>query len=82
MAGEPDDSAVAHQQSSTASLSDLTLSNLWSEGWSESWTKRSRGEGTPDMSLLRVQTNFLVQLFRVDSVLETGIESPTLREIR
>ncbi len=73
--------AVAVHQQSAATLSDLTLSNFWSEGWSESWSKRHR-EGTPDMSLLRVQTNFLVQLFRVDSFLETGVESAKVSEIR
>jgi len=76
-AGEP---VVLHQKSA-ATLSDLTLSNFWSEGWSESWSKRHR-EGTPDMSLLRVQTNFLVQLFRLDTFLETGIDSAKISEIR
>ena len=34
-------------------LSDLSLANLFSEGWDQPWSKFQRGEGTPDMSLLR-----------------------------
>ncbi len=56
-------------------LSDLSLSNF-STGWDEPWVKRARGDGTPDMSLLRVQTNFLVQLLRLDTFLETGMTAP------
>lgn len=74
------ESAVIREQSK-ATLLDLTLSNFWSEGWNESWSKRPR-EGTPDMSLLRVQTNFLVQLFRLDAFVETGIENAKVSEIR
>ncbi len=59
-----------------APLSDLTLSNFFSEGWDQPWSKRARGDGTPDMSLLRVQTNFLVQLLRIDTFLETGMTAP------
>lgn len=55
---------------------DLSAGSFFSTGWDEPWTKRSRGEGTPDMSLLRVQTNFLVQLLRIDTFLETGMTSP------
>jgi hypothetical protein len=47
-------------------LADLTFSNFLSTGWNEPWTRRPRGDGTPDMSLLRVQTNFLAQLYRMD----------------
>ena len=57
-------------------VSDLSLASFLSEGWDRPWSKFQRGEGTPDMSLLRVQTNFLVQLFRLDTTLETGRTSP------
>jgi hypothetical protein len=72
---------AAFRSSEPASLSDLSLSNFFSDGWSEPWSRRSRGDGTPDMSLLRVQTNFLVQLFRLDTYVETGVRSPTTRQI-
>jgi len=55
-----------------APLSTLSLANFFDEGWDQPWSKFKRGEGTPDMSLLRVQTNFLVQLFRLDTTLEAG----------
>jgi hypothetical protein len=70
--------SVLHGQQKEA-LSDLSLSNFFSDGWDETWSKRSRGDGTPDMSLLRVQTNFLVQLLRVDTYLETGMNAPAER---
>ena len=56
--------------------SDLSLANFFTEGWDQSWVKRARGDGTPDMSLLRVQSNFLVQLLRADTFLETGMTAP------
>ncbi len=56
--------------------SDLTLSTFFTDGWDQPWKKYRRGEGTADMSLLRVQTNFLVQLFRLDLALQTGRNSP------
>lgn len=49
---------------------DLALTNFFSVGWQEPWTRRSSGSGTPDMSLLRVQTNFLAQLSRSDLALQ------------
>jgi hypothetical protein len=60
-------------------LGDLTVSNLFSAGWDEAWTKRSRGDGTPDMSLLRVQTNFLVQLFRMDYAHQDNLSTASIR---
>jgi hypothetical protein len=61
-------SAGEHAATSAAKpeLSDLTFSSTFSTGWNEPWVKRPRGEGTPDMSLLRVQSNLLGQLFRAD----------------
>ncbi len=61
-------------------LSDLTLGNFFDEGWSQPWSKFDRGDGTPDMSLLRVQTNFLVQLFRLDTAFEVGRTSPAFSQ--
>lgn len=45
---------------------DLALSTFFSAGWNEPFRRRPRGDGTPDMSLLRVQTNLLASLFRTD----------------
>lgn len=75
-AGEKNDATGVHAK---AGLSDLTVSNLFSTGWNEPWTKRSRGDGTPDMSLLRVQTNFLVQLFRTDYAHQENLGSAGIR---
>lgn len=52
-------------------LSDLTLGNLFSAGWNESWVKRPHPDGTPDLTLLRVQSNLLLQSLRTDAYLET-----------
>ena len=60
-------------------LQDLTLANYFSAGWNEPWTRRSRGEDTPDMSLLRVQTNFLAQLFRTDFALQQNRQENAVR---
>jgi hypothetical protein len=68
-------------QANPRELSDLSLSNFFSDGWSERWSKRPRGDGTPDMSLLRVQTNFLVQLFRLDTYVETNVHSAKTQSI-
>lgn len=61
-------------------LSSLSLASFFSEGWDQPWSKWPRGEGTPDMSLLRVQTNFLVQLIRFDTTLEGGRTSPAFSQ--
>ena len=45
----PQDVDVPH----TEALSDLTLLNFFSAGWSEDWAKRHRATGTPDFALLR-----------------------------
>jgi hypothetical protein len=62
-------------------FSDLTLGNFFSSGWNQAWAKRSRGEGTPDMSLLRVQTNFLVRLFRTDLAIQQNPVSDAIRQV-
>ncbi len=61
------------------SLSDLSLSDFFSKGWDETWTRRSRGDGTPDMSFFRVQTNFLAQLFRADYVHTQSLDTASIR---
>jgi hypothetical protein len=63
----------------TGAAPDLSLSDFFSTGWDEPWEKRPRGDGTPDMSLLRVQTNFLAQLLRLDTFVETGMTAPGAR---
>jgi len=60
--------------------SDLSLANFFSEGWDQSWSKRERGDGTPNMSLLRVQPNFLARLIRLDTSLEIGRNSPAFSQ--
>jgi len=59
-----------------ARTSDLTLGNFFSTGWKEPWARRARE--TPDMSLLRVQANFLVQLFRANLALRQNPESSAM----
>jgi hypothetical protein len=56
-------------------LSDLTLSNFFSEGWTQPWAKRERADGTPDMALLKVTTNFLEREFRFDYVRTEDIKN-------
>lgn len=56
-------------------LPDLSLGNFFSEGWSEPWVKRSRPDGAPDLTLLRVQTNLLVRSLRTDYFYEKPLES-------
>ncbi len=51
-------------------LADLTLENLFSAGWSDRWAKRPHPDGTPDLTLLRVQSNLLLQSLRTDAYLE------------
>lgn len=55
---------------SSSTLSDLTLANLFSDGWGESWVKRPHPEEAPDLTLLRVQSNLLLQSLRTDSYYE------------
>ncbi|HEV2548892.1 MAG TPA: hypothetical protein VGU20_16240 [Stellaceae bacterium] len=51
---------------SEVALSDLTLGNFFTEGWTQPWAKRERASGTPDMALLKVTTNFLERELRLD----------------
>lgn len=63
--------AISH----AAPLSDLTLGNFFSSGWSDDWAKRERASGTPDYALLRVQTNFLEREFRLNGFYQSNINS-------
>lgn len=58
---------------------DLTVSNFLFAGWDEPWLRRSRGLGTPNMSLLRVQTNFLGQLSRTDYAHQVNLSEAQVR---
>ncbi len=75
--------ALAGEHAATSAakpaLSDLTFANAFSAGWDEPWSKRPRGDGTPNMSLLRVQTNFLVQLFRMDYAHQENLSTSGIR---
>lgn len=66
--------------STPSATSDLSLSHFFSEGWDQPWVKYPRGEGTPDMSLLRVQTNILAQIFRLDTAFQFGKTSPAFSQ--
>lgn len=81
--GSAGDSSIEPVAPAKPQPQDLTLSGFFSTGWNQPWKKYPRGEGTPDMSLLRVQTNFLAQLFRTDLAIqenrdENPIETNTL----
>jgi hypothetical protein len=58
--------AQEYGESKGQHLSDLTLENFFSEGWTQPWAKRERADGTPDMALLKVTTNFLERELRLD----------------
>jgi len=55
-------------------LTDLTPLNFFTEGWGQAWSHRHRH--TPDMSLLRVTTNFLEREFRIDYVFTAVNNNP------
>jgi hypothetical protein len=62
-----------------AEPSYLTIGNFFSAGGNEPWARRARG--TPDVSLLRVQTNFLAQLFRTDFAIQQDRDEGPNREL-
>ncbi len=72
---------VHAQSAPAASLSNLTLSNFFSEGWDQPDVKRPNPGGAPDMALLRVQTNFLEQEFRTDFYSQQDLNSAKNRTI-
>jgi hypothetical protein len=63
-------------------LSDLSLANFLSEGWSQPWEKRPHPDGAPDLTLLRVQTNQLVRSLRTDYFSERTLESSSERGVQ
>ena len=65
-AAEPSTPETQAQPTASAQPSNLTLWNLFTEGWNQEWTKRQTPGGAPDMSLLHVTTNFLEREFRYD----------------
>ena len=62
-------------------LSDLTLGNFFSAGWDDDFAMRSRATGTPDLPLLRVQTNYLQRLFRGNFYEQTDLTSATKKNL-
>lgn len=72
-----DTPAVAPTKGTTpvANPTDLTLASFFTAGWDESFTRRKREDGAPDLSLLRVQTNFLVRGSRTDYYYQHPLDS-------
>jgi hypothetical protein len=64
-----------------ACLGDLTLSNFFSAGWNEDYAPRVRDTGTPDLPLLRAQTNNQQRLFRMNFFDESLINSATKKDL-
>ena len=62
-------------------LTDLTLGNFFSDGWSDPWSKRAHADGAPDMTLLRVQTNLLLRSLRTDFYAERLTHGSSNRDI-
>jgi hypothetical protein len=60
---------------------DLTLGNFFSAGWDDEWAKQVRDTGTPNLALLRVQTNFMEREFRANYYLEDDITSTKTRSL-
>lgn len=58
-------------------LQDLTPWNFFSAGWDEESSKRQRPTGTPDLALLRVQTNFMEREVRVNYFYQNNIHTKT-----
>jgi hypothetical protein len=61
-------------------LSDLTLGNFFSEGWTQPWAKRERADGTPNMALLKVTTNFLERELRLDYARTVQVKGSTYKD--
>ncbi|MEI9893577.1 MAG: hypothetical protein WDN28_06685 [Chthoniobacter sp.] len=76
LAGEP---PAPSPEAAKPQCADLTFANFFSQGWDGPWTKRSRGDATPDMSLLRVQTNFVTEVFRLDYAYQRNLAAAGVR---
>jgi hypothetical protein len=60
---------------------DLTLGNFFSAGWDDEWAKQVRDTGTPNLALLRVQTNFMEREYRANYYLQDDIASTKTRSL-
>ncbi len=69
------------QKASAENLPNLTLANLFTDGWDQTWIKRQVPGGAPDMALLRVQTNFLAQDVRADFLTQQDLNSTKNRTV-
>ena len=61
-------------------LSDLTLEDFFSAGWSQPWAHRARADGTPDMALLKVTTNFLERELRLDYARTSDVQASKFKD--
>jgi hypothetical protein len=75
------DSPSAYSLTRQSRPQDLTLGNFFSAGWDDEWAKQVRDTGTPNMALLRVQTNFMEREFRANYYLEDDIASKTTKSL-
>jgi hypothetical protein len=64
-----------------APLTDLTISNFFSAGWDDDYVLRQRPTGTPDLPLLRVQTNELLRLYRMNFYDQRNLNNPTRKDL-
>jgi len=62
-------------------LPDLTLANFFSAGWNEDFAVRQRESGTPDYPLLRVQTNEVLRLFRLNYYEQANLNNRTRKDL-
>ncbi len=69
--------APGHAPAVQQQLSDLTLGNFFSDGWNDNYALRQRPTGTPDYPLLRVQTNELLRLLRVNFYDQHNLKNAT-----
>ncbi len=63
------------ETAATSDLTDLSLGNLFSAGWNEPWSRRPRPDHTPDLTLLRVQSNMLLRSSRTDYSFEEDTDA-------